>query len=76
MPDCLDAWSRHYAGIPCAITVVPTKSFATVGGIIEINLMALTNGARRRKEVIDANIPGVAAFGPCRKVGDSCSPPD
>jgi enamine deaminase RidA (YjgF/YER057c/UK114 family) len=25
MPDCLDVWSRHYAGIPCAITVVPTK---------------------------------------------------
>jgi hypothetical protein len=45
------------ANIPCAITVVPTKSFATVGGILEINLIALTNGATRRKEVIDANIP-------------------
>jgi hypothetical protein len=40
-----------------ALTVVPTKSFATVGGMIEINLIALTNGATRRKEVIDANIP-------------------
>jgi enamine deaminase RidA (YjgF/YER057c/UK114 family) len=49
MPDCLDVWSRHYAGITCAITVVPTKSFATAGGIIEINLIALTNGATRRK---------------------------
>ena len=43
MPDCLDVWNQHYAGIPCAVTVVPTKSFATVGGIIEINLIALTD---------------------------------
>ena len=70
MPDCLDVWSRYYAGIPCAITVVPTKSFATAGGIIEINLIALTNGATRRKEVVDANIPGMAAFGPSLKVGE------
>ena len=68
MPDCLDVWSRYYAGIPCAITVVPTKSFATAGGIIEINLIALTNGAIRQKEVVDANIPGMAAFGPSLKV--------
>jgi hypothetical protein len=74
MPDCLDVWSRHYAGIPCAITVVPTKSFATAGGIIEINLIALTNGATRRKEVIDANIPGMAAFGPSLKVGEFLLP--
>jgi enamine deaminase RidA (YjgF/YER057c/UK114 family) len=25
-PDCLDVWNEHYAGIPCALTVVPTKS--------------------------------------------------
>jgi enamine deaminase RidA (YjgF/YER057c/UK114 family) len=45
MPDCLDVWTHHYADIPCAITVVPTTSFATRSGIIEINLIALTNGA-------------------------------
>ena len=54
--------------------MVPTKSFATVGGIIEINLIALTNGATRRKEVIDANIPGMAAFGPSLKVGEFLLP--
>jgi enamine deaminase RidA (YjgF/YER057c/UK114 family) len=74
IPDCVDMWSRHHAGIPCAITVVPTKSFATVGGIIEINLIALTNGATRRKEVIDADIPGMAAFGPSLKVGEFLLP--
>jgi enamine deaminase RidA (YjgF/YER057c/UK114 family) len=70
MPDCLDVWHRHYAGIPCAITVVPAKSLATLGGIIEINLIALINGATRRKEFVDADIPGIAAFGPALKVGE------
>ena len=74
MPDCLDVWNRHYAGIPCAVTVVPTRSFATVGGIIEINLIALTNGATRRKEVIEADIPGMAASGPCLKAGEFLFP--
>jgi len=73
-PDCLDVWSGHYAGIPCAVTVVPTRSFATVGGIIEINLIALTNGATRSKQVIDADIPGVAACGPHIKAGEFLLP--
>src|SRR5207302_2046580 len=63
-PDCLDAWNQYYADIPCAVTVVPTKSFATVGGIVEINLIALTNGAARKKQVVETDIPGMAAYGP------------
>jgi enamine deaminase RidA (YjgF/YER057c/UK114 family) len=74
MPDCLDVWNAHYAGISCAVTVVPTQSFATLGGIIEINLIALTNAARRRKEVVTADIPGLAAFGPTLKVGEFLFP--
>jgi enamine deaminase RidA (YjgF/YER057c/UK114 family) len=74
VPDCLDVWNRYYAAIPCAITVVPTKSFATVGGIIEINLIALTNGATRKKQVVEAAIPGMAAYGPCVKVGEFLLP--
>src|ERR1700736_2312806 len=51
------AWNQYYADIPCAVTVVPTKSFATVGGIVEINLIALTNGAARKKQVVETDIP-------------------
>jgi hypothetical protein len=40
--------------------LVPTKSFATLGGIIEINLLALTNAASRRKQVVAADIPDTA----------------
>jgi enamine deaminase RidA (YjgF/YER057c/UK114 family) len=70
----MDVWQRHYAAIPCAVTVVPTKSFATIGGIIEINLIALTNGARRDKQVVEADIPGMAALGPCIRVGEFLFP--
>ena len=56
------------------MTVVPTKSFATVGGIIEINLLALTNTATRQKQVIAAEIPRMAAYGPCVRVGEFLLP--
>ena len=72
--DCLDVWNQYYADIPCAVTVVPTKSFATVGGIIEINLIALTNNAAREKQVVEADIPGMATYGPCIKVGEFLLP--
>ena len=26
LPDFIDVWNRHYDNIPCALTVVPTKS--------------------------------------------------
>jgi enamine deaminase RidA (YjgF/YER057c/UK114 family) len=73
--DCLDAWNQYYADIPCAVTVVPTRSFATVGGIVEINLIALTNGAARKKQVVETDIPGMAAYGPWIKVGEFLLPP-
>lgn len=73
-PDCLDVWNEHYAGIACAVTVVPTKSFATHGGIIEINLIALTNNATREKQAVEADIPEMAAYGPCLKVGEFLLP--
>ena len=74
LPDFLDVWNTHYANIPCALTVVPTKSFATIGGIIEINLIALTNTARREKEVVEADVPEMAASGPCIRAGEFLLP--
>jgi enamine deaminase RidA (YjgF/YER057c/UK114 family) len=73
-PDFVDVWSQYYQNIPCALTVVPAKGFAMVGGIIEINLMALTNSAKREKEVIAADIPGMASYGPCVKTGEFLLP--
>ncbi len=73
-PDFIDVWSQYYQDISCAVTVVPTRGFAMVGGIIEINLLALTNTAKREKEVIAADIPDMAAYGPCVKVGEFLLP--
>lgn len=73
-PDFLDVWQQHFAAIPCAVTLVTTKSFATRGGIIEINLVALTNEARREKRVISADIPDMAAYGPCIQAGEFLLP--
>jgi enamine deaminase RidA (YjgF/YER057c/UK114 family) len=73
-PDFLEVWNGYFAGIACALTVVPTKSFATKGGIVEINLLALTDAASRRKEVVDAGIPGMAAYGPCIRAGEFLLP--
>ena len=73
-PDFIDVWTQHYQGIPCALTVVPTKGFAMVGGIIEINLLALTNDAKRAKEVIAADIPAMSSYGPCIKTGEFLLP--
>jgi enamine deaminase RidA (YjgF/YER057c/UK114 family) len=74
LPDFLDVWNGHYRNIPCALIVVPTKSFATMGGIIEINLIALTDTARREKQVVEADLPAMAAFGPCIRTGELLLP--
>src|SRR5262249_16171784 len=73
-PDFIDVWSQYYRDIPCALTVVPTKGFAMVGAIIEIKLMALTISAEREKAVVSAEIPGMATYGPCVKVGEFLLP--
>ena len=73
-PDFIEVWTEHYRDIPCAVTVVPTKGFAMVGGIIEINLLTLTNAAKREKEVVSADTPEMAAYGPCIKVGEFLLP--
>ena len=54
--------------------VVITRMTDAAGGIIEINLIALTNGAAREKQVVAADIPGMATYGPCIKVGEFLLP--
>src|SRR5262249_61624419 len=68
-PDFLDAWSQHFRDIPCAVTLVPAKSYANSDSMLEINLIALKNGARRRKEVVETGIPAAATSGPCVRAG-------
>jgi enamine deaminase RidA (YjgF/YER057c/UK114 family) len=73
-PDFMDVWSQHFHDIPCAITPVPAKAYGNTEGMIEINLIALKSGARRRKEVIATGIPAAAMYGPCVRAGELVFP--
>ena len=70
----MDVWSQHFKDIPCALTVVPAKDYASSEGMIEINLIALKNGATRRKQVVSVDIPALATFGPCVRAGELVFP--
>jgi enamine deaminase RidA (YjgF/YER057c/UK114 family) len=73
-PDFMDVWSQYFHEIPCAITLVPAKDYASTEGMIEINLIALKSGARRRKQVVDTGIPSSACHGPCVRAGELVFP--
>jgi enamine deaminase RidA (YjgF/YER057c/UK114 family) len=62
-PHFLDVWNTHFGERRCALTVVPANGFGLVQGNIEINLMALTDAAGARKEVIDGCIPAEMTYG-------------
>jgi enamine deaminase RidA (YjgF/YER057c/UK114 family) len=73
-PDFMDVWSQHFRDIPCAVTVAPAKDYATTDAMLEVNLIALKNGATRRKQVVETGIPAVATFGPCVRAGELVFP--
>jgi enamine deaminase RidA (YjgF/YER057c/UK114 family) len=73
-PDFMDAWSQHFRDIPCAITVATAKDYATTDAMLEVNLIALKNGATRRKQVVETGISPMATFGPCVRAGELVFP--
>jgi enamine deaminase RidA (YjgF/YER057c/UK114 family) len=74
IPDALDVWRQHVGEHPCAITALPTHGFGFVDGIVEINLLALRDGAGRRKEVLDVDLPAMATYGQCVRAGELVFP--
>ena len=62
-PHFLEVWNAHFGARQCALTIVPTKDFGLVPGNIEINLVALTDTGRTRKQVIDGCIAAEMTFG-------------
>ena len=70
----MDAWSQHFRDIPCAITVTTAKDYATTDAMLEVNLIALKNGATRRKQVVETGISPMATFGPCVRAGELVFP--
>jgi enamine deaminase RidA (YjgF/YER057c/UK114 family) len=73
-PDFIDVWSQYFRDIPCALTLVPAKDYSSTESMLEINLIALKDGAARRKEVVDVDIPALATYGPCLRAGELVFP--
>jgi enamine deaminase RidA (YjgF/YER057c/UK114 family) len=73
-PDFIDVWSHYFRDIPCALTLVPAKDYSSSESMLEINLIALKNGAARRKEVVAVDIPALATYGPCLRAGELVFP--
>ena len=71
--DALDVWQQHVPH-PCAITAVPTKGFGFVDGMVEINLLALRDGAKRRKEVLKVDLPPMVSYGAHVRAGELVLP--
>jgi len=63
IPHFLDVWNAHFGERQCAMTIVPTSDFGLVDGSLEINLLALTDGGRTRKEIVDTEIADEMSFG-------------
>jgi enamine deaminase RidA (YjgF/YER057c/UK114 family) len=70
IPDFLDVWNERVGASPAALTVTPAKGFASVEMILEINYILLKDGARRRKEIVRADIPPLASFSPAVRAGE------
>jgi enamine deaminase RidA (YjgF/YER057c/UK114 family) len=69
IPDALDVW-QSLVPHACAITAVPTKGFGFVDGVVEINLLALRDGAKRRKEVLKVDLPAMSSYGAHVRAGE------
>lgn len=59
----LDVWESHFGKRQCALTIVPTKDFGLVPGIIEINLVAVTEGGKTKKQIVDGCTPAEMTYG-------------
>src|SRR5262249_37980968 len=69
-PDFLDVWSQYFRVIPWCLALVPENAYPSTESMLEINLIALKDGAARRKEVVDVDIPALATYGPCLRAGE------
>lgn len=69
-PDFLDVWNERVGASPAALTVTPAKGFASLEMIIEINYILLRDGAQRKKEIVRADIPEMAAYSPAIRAGE------
>jgi enamine deaminase RidA (YjgF/YER057c/UK114 family) len=67
----VDVWNAHFGERQCALTIVPTCDFGLTDGNLEINLIAVTDNGRTKKQIVDAGIASAMCFGaPAVRAGD------
>lgn len=59
----LGVWNSHFGARQCALSIVPTRELGLVPGIIEINLVAITDKGKTSKQIIDDCIPAEMTYG-------------
>src|SRR5262245_23220831 len=69
-PDFLDVWNAHVGGAPAALTMTPTKGFSAVEIVVSVNYILLKDGAQRKKQIVRADIPEMAAYSPAVRAGE------
>jgi enamine deaminase RidA (YjgF/YER057c/UK114 family) len=69
-PDFLDVWNAHFGNSPAALTITPAKGFSAVEIIVSVNYILLRDDARRKKEIIRADIPEMAGYSPAVRAGE------
>lgn len=62
-PHVLDVWNNHFGARQCALSIVPASDFGLVPGIIEINLVGVTDKGKTKKQVIDGCIEPETTYG-------------
>jgi enamine deaminase RidA (YjgF/YER057c/UK114 family) len=71
IPHFLDVWNAHFGERQVALTVLPTTDFGLVDGDLEINVVALADDVRTRKQVLRGGMPEAMCFGaPAVRAGD------
>jgi enamine deaminase RidA (YjgF/YER057c/UK114 family) len=54
-PAFNQVWTKYFPKDPPVTTLVPTAALGLCGGSIEINILALTEGGKTKKEVLDVD---------------------
>ncbi|HTK01824.1 MAG TPA: RidA family protein [Bordetella sp.] len=71
LPHFLDVWDAHFGARQVALTIVTASDFGLVDGDLEINVVAVADGAKTKKQVIDTGLPAPMCFGaPAVRAGD------
>jgi enamine deaminase RidA (YjgF/YER057c/UK114 family) len=71
LPEFMDVWNGHFAGCPCALTVVATKGLGLLESRIEINIFGVRDAGRVRKRIIEHKPSEAMRLGPAAvRAGD------